>query len=69
MRPDCSSRLGTASHALLRLVDEQLRQRAAAHERDELVGPRPAQPVPRGRFAKAGQARLRWIVDLPGFEQ
>ena len=22
-----------------------------------------------GRFAKAGQARLRWIVDLPGFEQ
>ena len=22
-----------------------------------------------GYFAKAGQARLRWTVDLPGFEQ
>ena len=59
-------------------VDELLRQRAAVYERDELVGPRPGQPMLRdaGRFAKAGQARLATVagrsqrlVDLPGSEQ
>ena len=65
------ARVQSCSHALLRLVDEQLRQRAAVHDHDELVGPRPAQPVPRGALRRLGrgQARLRWIVDLPMFEQ
>ena len=31
-------------------VDE--RMRAAVHERDELVGPRPAQPMPRGALQR-----------------
>ena len=52
----------------LSLVDELLRQRGAVHERDELVGPRPAQPMPRGALRRLDRLAYggRWIVDLPG---
>ena len=46
------ARVQSSSHALLRLVDELLRQRGAVHERDELVGPRPAQPMPWGALRR-----------------
>ena len=46
------ARVQSCSHALLRLVDEQLHQRAVVHEHDELVGPRPDQPVPRGALRR-----------------
>ena len=63
------ARVQSCSHALLRLVDEQLRQRAAVHaSATSWWGHARPSPCP-GRFAKAWRARLWWIVDLPGFEQ
>ena len=51
-------------HSCAWYVDELyvLRQRAAVHERDELVAWGHARPSPPGRFAKAGQARLATVA-------
>ena len=63
--------MSSCTLALGRLATAPARS-GRVHERDELVGPRPALPMPRGalrRLDRPAYGRSPRLVDLPGFEQ